>query len=52
MARFTLSGGVAQTGLVMVTLVRADDGWRMRAVGAGIAATIPTEAVAALRPFL
>jgi tellurium resistance protein TerZ len=51
-ARFTLSGGVAQTGLVMVTLVRADDGWRMRAIGAGIAATIPTEAVAALRPFL
>jgi len=52
LARFTLSGGVTQTGLVMATLVRTDDGWRMRAIGAGIAAKVPTEAVAALRPFL
>ena len=46
------AGGVAQTGLVMATLVRDGDQWRMRAIGQGIAAKIPTESVAALRPFL
>jgi tellurium resistance protein TerZ len=55
LARFTLTGGVPKTGMAMAKLFRdgADEGrWRLRAIGEGIAAKIPTESVAALRPFL
>jgi tellurium resistance protein TerZ len=52
LARFTLTGGVSQTGLVLAKLFRDGDRWRLRAIGEGIAVKIPTESVEALRPFL
>lgn len=52
LARLTLSLGVPQTGLVMAKLVRDGGGWKLRAVGEGIDATQPTNAVGALRRFL
>jgi tellurium resistance protein TerZ len=52
LARFTLSLGVPETGLVMAKLTRDGDHWRLRAIGEGIAVTVPTESVAALRPYL
>jgi len=51
-ARFTLTGGVPDTGLVLAKLTRDGSGWRAHAIGAGIAATVPSRAVAKLRPFL
>jgi tellurium resistance protein TerZ len=52
LARFTMSLGVPETGLVMGKLVRDGEQWKLRAIGEGIAVTVPTESVAALRPFL
>ena len=52
LARFTLTAGVPETGLVMATLVRSGEQWTLRAIGEGIAATIPTESVEALRRFV
>ena len=52
LARFTLTGGVHTTGMVMATMVRDGDQWRLRAVGQGIDAKIPTESVDALRAFV
>ena len=52
LARFTLTAGVPQTGMAMAKLFRDGGGWRLRAIGEGIAAKIPTESVAALRPYL
>lgn len=52
LARFTLSLGVPDTGLVMATLVRNGDAWTLRAIGEGIAVTVPTDSVDALRPYL
>lgn len=50
--RFTLTGGVPQTGLVMAKIFRDDRQWKLRAVGEGIPVKMPTESVEALRPFL
>lgn len=52
LARFRLTGGVPQTGLVMAKLFRDGDQWRLRAIGEGIAVKVPTESVDALRPYL
>lgn len=52
LARFTLTLGVPQTGLVMATIVRDGAQWKLRAIGEGIAVTVPTESVGALRPYL
>lgn len=52
LARFTLTAGVPQTGLAMAKLFRDGEGWRLRAIGEGIAVTVPTESVKALRPFI
>ena len=52
LARLRLTGGVPQTGLVMAKLFRDGDGWRLRAIGEGIAVKVPTESVKALRPYL
>jgi tellurium resistance protein TerZ len=56
LARFRITGGVPQTGLVLATLKRAgaapDGGWVMRAVGEGVAITVPTQGLAKLRPFV
>ena len=43
LARFTLTGGVPATGLVLAKLVRDGDRWRAHAIGEGIAATVPSE---------
>jgi tellurium resistance protein TerZ len=56
LARFTLTAGVPETGLVLGKLVRraADDGggWLFEAIGRGIAVTVPSRAVHKLQPFL
>jgi stress response protein SCP2 len=52
LARFTLTAGVPETGLVMAKLVRTGEHWTLRAIGTGIAARIPTDAVDLLRAFL
>jgi stress response protein SCP2 len=52
LARFTLTAGVPQTGMVMAKLFRDGDQWRLRAIGEGIEAKVPTESVDALRPYL
>jgi tellurium resistance protein TerZ len=56
LARFRITGGVPQTGLVLAILKRAGSdpgsGWVMRAVGEGVAITVPTQGLAKLRPFL
>jgi stress response protein SCP2 len=51
-ARVDLFDGPSQTGLVLAKLVRDGDQWTLKAIGQGIDAKIPTEAVTALRPFL
>ncbi|MDP3891558.1 TerD family protein [Nocardioides sp.] len=51
-ARFRITAGVPETGLVMAKLVRDGEQWRLRAIGEGIAVTVPTESVDKLRPFL
>jgi tellurium resistance protein TerZ len=51
-ARFTLTLGVPETGLVMAKLFRSGDGWRLRAIGEGIAITTPTDRLDALRRYL
>ena len=52
LARFTLTGGVPQTGMAMAKIFRDGDQWRLQAIGEGIAVKIPTESVKALRPYL
>lgn len=52
LARFTLTGGVPETGCVMARISRRGEGWVLRAIGQGIAARIPTESIDALRRFL
>ena len=52
LARLTLTLGVPETGLAMAKIFRDGDGWTLRAIGRGIAVTVPTESVEALRPLL
>ena len=52
LARFTLTGGLPQTGMAMAKLFRDGGQWKLKAIGEGIAVKIPTESVNALRPFL
>jgi tellurium resistance protein TerZ len=52
LARFTLTAGVPRTGLVMAKLFRDGEGWRVKAIGQGIAMTVPTESVEVLTRFL
>jgi stress response protein SCP2 len=52
LVRYTLTLGVPHTGLVLGTLVRSGDGWVFRAVGEGIDARQPTEAVPLLSRFV
>lgn len=51
LARFTLTLGVRETGLVMAALRREGDGWKLQAIGTGIALKTPTDDIAALLPF-
>ena len=52
LARFHLMGGAPETGLAMATLIRSGDGWRLRAIGDGIAVKMPTDSVQALQKYL
>jgi len=52
LARYTITAGVPTTGLAMAKLVRDGGQWRVHAIGEGIAVTVPTEGLDALRPFL
>jgi stress response protein SCP2 len=55
LARFTLTHGVPRTGFMMATMFRDPDSpdvWRLRAIGQGIAVTVPTEALDILKRFL
>ena len=52
LARFTLTAGVPRTGLVMARLFRDGEQWKVRAIGQGIAVTVPTESVDALTRFI
>lgn len=52
LARFTLTSGVPETGLVMARFVRDGDHWTLRAIGEGIAVKVPTEAVDKLGRYL
>ena len=52
LARVRLTNGVPQTGMAMAKLVRDGQGWKLRAIGEGIAVKVPSESVEALRPFL
>jgi len=51
-ARFTLTLGVQETGLVMAKLVRDGDGWKMHAIGSGIALKTPTDSIESLLPYV
>lgn len=52
LARFTLTGGVPTTGVVMAKMFKDGEQWRLRAIGEGIAVKIPTDGLDALQPFL
>ncbi len=52
LARYTLTGGLPETGLVLAKIFRDGDGWKLRAIGEGIPLKIPTESVKALTPYL
>ncbi|WP_134742051.1 TerD family protein [Nocardioides sp. 503] len=51
-ARFRITAGVPETGLVMAKLVRDGAGWTLVALGEGIAVKVPSESVGALQPYL
>ena len=52
LARLTLTEGIPRTGLVMATLFRDGDRWRLRAIGQGVAVTVPTESLDVLARFV
>ncbi|MCD4526157.1 TerD family protein [Nocardioides sp. cx-173] len=52
LARYRLTAGVPETGVVMAKLVRTGTGWTLVAIGKGIAVKVPTESVAVLQPYL
>ena len=51
LARYTLHGGMPVTGMVMAKVFRGPDGWKLQAIGEGIAAKHPGEAAPLLPPF-
>jgi tellurium resistance protein TerZ len=51
LARFTLTLGVRETGLVMAKLFRDGDGWKLGAIGSGIALRTPTDSIESLLPY-
>ena len=52
LARFTITLGVRNTGLVMAKLFRNGADWKLTAIGAGIALKTPTDSMDALLPFV
>lgn len=51
-ARFTITLGVRETGLVMSKLVRTGDGWALHAIGSGIALKTPTDDMESLAAYV
>lgn len=52
LARYTLHGGMPFTGMVMAKVFRGADGWKLQAIGEGIAAKHPGEAAPQLPRFV
>ena len=52
LARYTLAGGMASTGMIMAKVYREGGGWKLQAIGEGIQARVPTEAIQQLPRFL
>ena len=52
LARITITLGVQNTGLVMAKLSREGTGWKLTAIGTGIALKTPTDSIDALLPFI
>jgi len=52
LARYTLTGGSSQTGLVLAVLDRGPTGWTLRTIGEGVAVSVPTQAIDKLKRFL
>ena len=52
LARFTLTLGVRETGLVLAKLFRDGSSWKLGAIGTGISLKTPTESIEALLPFV
>lgn len=52
-ARYSLTAGVPQTGMVIAKLARdpSGEGWSFVAIGEGIDATVPTSAIEKLTPY-
>jgi stress response protein SCP2 len=54
-ARFTLTEGVPRTGFMLAKMFRDPDntdGWRLKAIGQGIAVSVPTESLDVLQRFV
>jgi stress response protein SCP2 len=51
-ARFTLTQGVPRTGFMLAKMFREGDGWKLRAIGQGIAVSVPTESLDVLQRFV
>ena len=54
-ARFTLTQGVPRTGFMLAKIFRdpdRPDGWKLRAIGQGIAVSVPTESLDVLQRFV
>ena len=52
LARYTLTGGGPHTGMVMAKVFRESGAWKLQAIGEGIAARTPKDAVPQLDRFL
>ncbi|WP_029135199.1 TerD family protein [Nakamurella lactea] len=52
LARYTLTGGMAFTGMVMAKVFRDGGGWQMQAIGEGIQARTPSDSFPQLPRFL
>lgn len=51
LARYTLTGGGAHTGMVMAKVFRDSGSWKLQAIGEGISARTPKDAVPQLDRF-
>ncbi|MDQ1103061.1 TerD family protein [Nocardioides zeae] len=52
LARYTLTGGLPVTGMVMAKVYREGGDWKLQAIGDGVNAKVPGEAVPQLAKFL
>ncbi len=52
LARYTLAGGMAFTGMAMAKVYRQGSSWKLQALGEGMQARVPTDAIKLLPRFL